>query len=188
MSLISKKFATEMNEKEMRDAYLSAQTRTYVAYQIRTIRAQRGWSQEQFAEKLHTSQSAVSRMEDRQYGKQNLHTLLEVAASFNCGLVVRFVRYADFVKDTSNLSPDHLRVAEFDFDSLIPLVEDRIDRQSATFGVIYPSESVHTGQVTAVVPSQQMPYGMSPTGQTVPSIEPTPSPFFGTQHAQGMRI
>ena len=124
MSLITKKFATELNEKEMRDAYLSAQTRTYVAYQIRTIRAQRGWSQEQLAEKLHTSQSAVSRMEDRQYGKQNLHTLLELAGAFNCGLVVRFVRYADFIKDTDNLSPDNLWVPEFSPDSLIPLAKD----------------------------------------------------------------
>jgi transcriptional regulator with XRE-family HTH domain len=123
----------------MRDAYLSAQTRTYVAYQIRTIRAQRGWSQEQLADKLHTSQSAVSRMEDRQYGKQNLHTLLELAAAFDCGLIVRFVRYADFVKDTSNLSPDNLRVAEFGPDSLMPLVEESIDHQSV---IIYTSNSV----------------------------------------------
>jgi transcriptional regulator with XRE-family HTH domain len=124
MNLITKSFAKELTEKEMRDAYLSAQTRTYLAYQIRTNRAERGWSQGQFAEKLDTSQSAVSRMEDRQYGKLNLQTLLDLASAFDCGLVVQFVAYADFIKNTSDLSPDHLKVSEFSEQSLSLLFQE----------------------------------------------------------------
>jgi transcriptional regulator with XRE-family HTH domain len=125
MSLISTTFAAELSDKEMRDAYLSAQTRTHLSYQIRTIRCQRGWSQEEFAEKLHTSQSAVSRMEDREYGKQNLQTLVEVANAFDCGLVVQFVPYDDFIRKTDNLSREALEVPEFNETTLLPLSEDQ---------------------------------------------------------------
>jgi len=124
MSLISPKFAAELNEKEMRDAYLSAQTRTYLSYQIRTIRSQRGWSQEEFAKKLNTSQSAVSRMEDRQYGKQNLQTLVQVANVFDCGLLVQFVPYDEFILKTDDMSQEALGVPEFDSTALLPLAED----------------------------------------------------------------
>jgi transcriptional regulator with XRE-family HTH domain len=124
MSLISWKFATELDEKEMRDAYLSAQTRTHLSYQIRTIRSQRGWSQEEFAEKMNTSQSAVSRMEDRQYGKQNLQTLIEVASTFDCGLLVQFVPYDEFIRKTSDLSQEALEIGSFNSASLLPLTEE----------------------------------------------------------------
>lgn len=123
MNLIAPRFAEELNEKEMRDAYLSAQTRTYVAYQIRANRITRNWSQEEFASILHTSQSAVSRMEDRQYGKLNLQSLFDLASAFDCGLSIKFVPYAEFIRQTNDLSRENLAVPEFDPASLRPLVQ-----------------------------------------------------------------
>ena len=91
MSVISKRFADELAEKEMRHAYLSAQTRTKLINQIRTIRNQRGWSQGQFAEVLGKPQSNVSRLENREYGSFTLNTLFELASAFDVGLIVEFV-------------------------------------------------------------------------------------------------
>ena len=110
----------------MRNAYLSAQTRTHLSYQIRTIRCQRGWSQEEFAKRLDTSQSAVSRMEDHQYGKQNLQTLIQVANTFDCGLLVQFVPYDEFIRKTDDLSRETLEVSEFNEAALIPLSENQV--------------------------------------------------------------
>ena len=125
MSLISKKFADELNDKDMRDAYLAAQTRTYLAYQIRAIRMQREWSQQDLGRILNKPQSAVSRMEDRAYGKFNIQTLQELAAAFDCGLVVQFVPYADFLKTTSDLSHERLEVPKFAAQSLEPLYRNQ---------------------------------------------------------------
>ena len=124
MSLITKRMARELNEKEMRDAYLGAQTRTHLAYQIRAIRTDRGWSQGELGQILHKPQSAVSRMEDREYGKFSLQTLFELASAFDCGLVVQFVPYAQFIQQTSDLSPANLSVPAFTPQSLTPLYED----------------------------------------------------------------
>jgi transcriptional regulator with XRE-family HTH domain len=118
MTVISKRFADELSEKEMRDAYLSAQTRTKLTNQIRAIRSQRGWSQGEFAKRLDKPQSNVSRLENREYGSFTLNTLFELASAFDVGLVVEFVQYDDFLRRTHDLSPSHLQVQSFSRASL----------------------------------------------------------------------
>lgn len=113
MTVISKRFAAELSEKAMRDAYLSAQTRTRLVNQIRAIRTQRGWSQGDFAGILGKPQSNVSRLESRDYGQFTLKTLFELAAAFDCGLVVEFVPYADFLRRTNDLGEASLRVSPY---------------------------------------------------------------------------
>jgi transcriptional regulator with XRE-family HTH domain len=108
----------------MRDAFLSAQTRTKLANQIRTIRSHRGWSQGEFARILGKPQSNVSRMESRDYGNFSLSTLFELAFAFDCGLVVEFVPFADFLVRTHDLSPAALNVQSFDRTALLPLCQD----------------------------------------------------------------
>jgi transcriptional regulator with XRE-family HTH domain len=124
MSVISKQFADELVEKRMRDAYLSAQTRTKLTNQIRAIRNQRGWSQGQFAEILGKPQSNVSRLENREYGSFTLKTLFELASAFDVGLVVEFVPYDDFLKRTQDMRPARLSVPSFSVDRLKPLSRD----------------------------------------------------------------
>jgi transcriptional regulator with XRE-family HTH domain len=124
MSVISKRFADELTEKKMRDAYLSAQTRTKLTNQIRTIRSQRGWSQGQFAKILEKPQSNVSRLENREYGSFTLSTLFDLASAFDIGLVVEFVPYDDFLRRTHDLTLSHLRVRSFSRSDLEPLCRD----------------------------------------------------------------
>jgi len=121
MSVISRRFADELAEKKMRDAYLSAQTRTKLTNQIHAIRSQRGWSQGEFAKILGKPQSNVSRLENREYGSFTLKTLFELASAFDVGLVVEFVQYDDFLRRTHDLSPSHLQVQNFSKASLEPL-------------------------------------------------------------------
>jgi transcriptional regulator with XRE-family HTH domain len=108
----------------MRDAYLSAQTRTKLTQQILEIRNQRGWSQGNFAEILGKPQSNVSRLESRDYGNFNLRTLFELASAFDCGLVVEFVPYEEFIRRTHDLIPENLRVSPFSAAALRPLYEE----------------------------------------------------------------
>jgi transcriptional regulator with XRE-family HTH domain len=124
VSVISSRFAAELNEKRMRVAYLSAQTRTKLSNQIRTLRTDRGWSQGDFARILNKPQSNVSRLENRQYGKFNLTTLFELASAFDVGLVVKFVAYEDFLRDTENLGEDALKVRSFNKNALNEICED----------------------------------------------------------------
>jgi transcriptional regulator with XRE-family HTH domain len=124
MSVISKRFADELAEKEMRHAYLSAQTRTKLINQIRAIRNERGWSQGQFAEILGKPQSNVSRLENREYGSFTLNTLFELASAFDVGLIVEFVPYENFLLHTRDLSTENLQVSRFSRRALDVLTRD----------------------------------------------------------------
>ena len=124
MSVISKRFADELAEKEMRSAYLSAQTRTKLVNQIRILRNQRGWSQGDFAKILGKPQSNVSRLENREYGNFSLNTLFELANAFDCGLIVEFTAYEEFLLRTYNLAQSHLVVPSFSRAALDPLCQN----------------------------------------------------------------
>jgi transcriptional regulator with XRE-family HTH domain len=126
MSVISERFADELAEKEMRDAYLSAQTRTKITNQIRAIRNQRGWSQGQFAKILEKPQSNVSRLENREYGSFTLSTLFELASAFDVGLLVEFVPYESFLLHTRDLSTENLEVSPFSRRALDVLTRDTL--------------------------------------------------------------
>jgi transcriptional regulator with XRE-family HTH domain len=143
VSFISKQFADELAEKAMRDAYLDAQTRTKVAQQIRALRIQRGWSQAELGHILGKPQSNVHRLEDRDVARYTLTTLLELATAYDCGLVVEFVSYEDFLRRTSDLSPTGLQVPSFSANALEPLWRDQISAEQSEQAItisIYPPQ------------------------------------------------
>lgn len=124
MAVISKRFADELNEKGMRDAYLDEKTRAKLALQIKENRIQRGLSQAELGKNMGKTQSNIHRLEDRDVARYTLTTLLEFASAYDCGLAVEFVPYEAFLRRTHDLSPDNLRVPSFSREALEPLFQD----------------------------------------------------------------
>jgi transcriptional regulator with XRE-family HTH domain len=92
-----------------------------LAFQIRAMRDQTDWSQEQLAEKVGTNQNAISRLENPNYGKATITTLKRIASVFDVALVVRFVPFSqlvDWVSGTTfldrGLSSESLTVPSFE--------------------------------------------------------------------------
>lgn len=75
-----------------------------VAWQIKINRKFRDMSQKELASAIGTQQSAISRLEDPEYGSHSLETLLDVAKAFDCALLVKFVSYSELALDGENLS------------------------------------------------------------------------------------
>lgn len=94
----------QWGDKEYRDAYMQAAVEQGVAWQIKINRQHRHMSQKALAVALGTQQSAVSRLEDPDYGCHSLETLLDVAKVFDCALSVKFVPYSELAIDSENLS------------------------------------------------------------------------------------
>jgi transcriptional regulator with XRE-family HTH domain len=80
---LTKRLFEKLKSKPYRQAYVAEHVRTGIAYQIRSLRAQRGWSQKRLAEEMGKPQSVVSRLEDPDYGKLSVQTILEGAAVFD---------------------------------------------------------------------------------------------------------
>ncbi len=117
-----------LRDKEYRDLFVSEQIDTGVAFQIRALRKDRGWSQSELAERVGMTQEGVSRLENPDYGKFTYKTLKRLASAFDVALVARFEPFSRLVDWVVNLSPEDLTVPDFERD--LGLVRD-IERTTA---------------------------------------------------------
>jgi transcriptional regulator with XRE-family HTH domain len=97
---MEKTFLRMRNNAVARDAYVQAEVVTALTHQIRSIRMQRGWSQKDLAQRLGTTQAAVSRLEDPSYGRFSVKTLFDLSRVFDTGLQVSFVSFVTMLADT----------------------------------------------------------------------------------------
>lgn len=119
IATLSKKLIEKLTRKSYRDEYVAENVKTGIAYQIRALRDQRGWSQKVLATAMDKPQSVVSRMEDPDYGKLTVQSLLEVAAAFDVALLVKFVSLPDMINKTRDVSPKALEAVSFDKTQLV---------------------------------------------------------------------
>lgn len=106
-------FREEWHDTEYRHAYMEAAVEQGIAWQIKFNRESRKISQKKMAELLGTQQSAVSRLEDPEYGAHSLETLKKVANIFDCALLVRLVPYSILARELECLSKDELIAEAF---------------------------------------------------------------------------
>jgi len=97
---------TTWRDREYREAYLEASIDQGIAWQIKINRKRRKLSQAQLAKALGTQQSAISRLEDPEYGSYKIETLIEIAKTFDCALMVKFVPYSKLAEDSLNLTEE----------------------------------------------------------------------------------
>lgn len=98
----------QWQDMEYRQAYAEAAVEQGIAWQVRVNRERRGFKQSELAAKIETHQSAISRMEDPDYGAHSLQQLVKVAHAFDCALMVKFVSYSMLARESECLSPDQL--------------------------------------------------------------------------------
>jgi transcriptional regulator with XRE-family HTH domain len=106
----------KLQDKEYRDAFVSSNINTGLAFQIRDLREQKDWSQKELGRRIGRKpgqeQPGVSRMESPGH-RFNLETLKKLASAFDVALVVRFVPFSELAAWVQNLGPDSLRVRSF---------------------------------------------------------------------------
>lgn len=87
---------------------------TGLAFQVRLLREDRGWTQEQLAHQMGKRQETISQWENPDYGRYTLNTLRELAAAFDVALLVRFAAFSELVDSLTNLTPERLAPPSFD--------------------------------------------------------------------------
>jgi hypothetical protein len=103
-------------ERDYRHAYVAAQLRGFLSDQLRALRGE--MSQKAFGALLGKPQSVVSRLEDQDYGRLSLQTLLDVAERLDIAIIVRFVDFGMFLEGTKDQSVQGLVPAPYDAASL----------------------------------------------------------------------
>jgi transcriptional regulator with XRE-family HTH domain len=119
----SEKFVRQLaDDKELRDEFVADQVRSRIGLMVRAMREQqsRGWTQKELGEAMGGKpQSVVSRIEDPDYGKHSLQTLLEVAAALDVPLMVDFPEWEDWLRRTKTVRKSDLERRSFDAEHLI---------------------------------------------------------------------
>jgi transcriptional regulator with XRE-family HTH domain len=85
--------------KEYKERFGSGHTRRALAAHLRNLRGE--MTQQKFAEKLRMRQTMISRMEDPNYGKMTVKTLLNIADKLGLMLVIQLVDEETYIDLTT---------------------------------------------------------------------------------------
>jgi transcriptional regulator with XRE-family HTH domain len=116
---IRQQLVTKLVDKEYRDIFVDEQINTGLAFQIRGLREQRGWSQSDLGKRAGMAQSRISVIEDANYSRFSLTTLKRLASAFDVGLTVCFESYSDLVEHFVELDSTVLNMPSFSDDAFI---------------------------------------------------------------------
>jgi transcriptional regulator with XRE-family HTH domain len=101
------------DDKEYRHGYADENLNATIATQIKVLREQREWKQEDLAKEAGMKQPMISRYENVNYSSWSINTLKKLAAAFDVYLDVRFQSFQTLVEIAENFGRETLEVPPF---------------------------------------------------------------------------
>jgi transcriptional regulator with XRE-family HTH domain len=159
----SEEFVHDMEDKEFRDEFVADQVRLRIATLIRALREQpdRDWSQAELGREMGKPQSVVSRLEDPDYGKPSIQTLLEVGAAYKLPLWIDFPEWEDWFWRIGNVPNSKTHRRSFDAKWL---------SRQAKAAKGYVTEDAFSGLITPL--AAMVPAVAGPIAAWAPSMAP----------------
>jgi transcriptional regulator with XRE-family HTH domain len=114
------KIWTKLRNRNYRKAFVEAELKRGVPFQIRALRKKLGWSQERLAQASGLTQGVISRAEDPNYGNLTFNTVLDIAGGFDVAFIGRFVPFSELAKWVETLSEEAVQVANFETEDSAP--------------------------------------------------------------------
>ncbi len=155
---IAKQLLRSWRERDYRAQFVRDRVQSSVALQIRALRDQRnGMTQSQLGALMGKAQPWISQIENPEYGKWSVATLLDCANAFDTDVEIRFRPFSRSLYELSHQDEQYFRVGSFEEE--LPELE-----QAATTGwvsnngrwnditraahLLYPTQGVSSGPGT----------------------------------------
>jgi transcriptional regulator with XRE-family HTH domain len=116
-TLVRQDLAAKFEDKDYRDAFVAEQIFSRLPLKIRCMREDQELTQKQLGTLAGMAQTWVSKLEDPNYGKLTISTLLKLASAFDVGLQVDFVPFSRILDDSLRLSTESFVVTRFEVDA-----------------------------------------------------------------------
>jgi transcriptional regulator with XRE-family HTH domain len=117
MTLVRQNLVAKFTDKAYRDAFVAEQVFSRLPLKIRSIREDQGMTQRQLGDVAGMAQTWVSKLEDPNYGKLTVATLLKVASALDVGLQIDFVPYSQVLNEAVYQTAEAFSVPKFADDS-----------------------------------------------------------------------
>jgi transcriptional regulator with XRE-family HTH domain len=119
-----------LKDQEYRAAFVEERLKSSIALQIRALREQRNkMTQTQLGEAIGMAQTWVSKLENPEYGKMTVATLLRLATqAFHTDLEIKFRPFSETIDSLPTQGPDYFSVPSFDEE--LPTIEMKLDQEA----------------------------------------------------------
>jgi transcriptional regulator with XRE-family HTH domain len=117
MSELRHSLREEFQNKDYRLSYADESLSTYIATQIKVLREQRNWTQQELANFSGMAQPRIALLEDINYSSWSISTLKRLAQAFDLRLSVKFETFSSLIPEIETFSRDSLKRASFDEDT-----------------------------------------------------------------------
>jgi len=124
ISDLVKKIKNSFKSEVYRHAYVDEYLNLSIATQIKVLREQRKWGQNDLAEKVGMKQPRISVMENVNYSSWSINTLRKLAKAFNLTLRVSFESFGSRVNDIAQFSRETLMRSSFEDDPVFAEKEE----------------------------------------------------------------
>ncbi len=89
--------AEQLQDPDYRAAFVEQSVRRFLPAQIRAMREERDWSQEELGRRCGKTQEWISKLESQTYGRYSTQTLIDLARGFDVGLIIRLASFGSFL-------------------------------------------------------------------------------------------
>jgi len=123
----TRKIKKAFSDKDYRHGYVDEFLNAWIATQIKVLRQQRSWSQQELADRANMLQPRISTMENVNYSSWSIKILRKLAEAFDLSLSVSFESFGSRVGDIDKFSREYLERCSFEDDpyfkekGLVPL-------------------------------------------------------------------
>ena len=134
-TILARQLLDSWKDRDYRDAFVCERVRSSVALQIRALREQRNkMTQTRLGDAIGMAQTWISRLEDPEYGKMTVATLLRLANAFDADLEIKFRPFSRALDELSKQGPGYFIVPSFADE--LPSLEDKIQNELARYVAI----------------------------------------------------